>query len=122
MRYEKNLAENSDLVRALEQKSRETTVTLVYAAHDELHNSALVLKRIIEKNLKTSLSPGKKRECVIPQGIFVPHKMCSYRWADSAPRVQKKECFMPISFATGHVPQIQVRSKSIHRKLLPFMQ
>lgn len=60
MRYEKELAENSDLVRALEQKSRETTVTLVYAAHDELHNSALVLKRIIEKNLKTSLSPGKK--------------------------------------------------------------
>jgi len=54
------LKESTDLVRALEQKGREATVTLVYAAHDELHNSALVIKQIIEKNLKTSSSPGKK--------------------------------------------------------------
>lgn len=62
VRYEKELEGRPDLVRALEQKSRETTVTLVYAAHDELHNSALALKRIIEKNLKPDSSPGKKRE------------------------------------------------------------
>jgi uncharacterized protein YeaO (DUF488 family) len=47
--YEKELAENSSLVRMLKQKSRETTVTLVYAAHDIQHNSALVLKQFMEK-------------------------------------------------------------------------
>jgi len=62
VRYEKELEGKRDLVRALEQKSREATVTLVYAAHDELHNSALVLKRILEKNLKPGSSPGKTRE------------------------------------------------------------
>jgi len=53
-RYEKELAENSELVDILEQKSRETTVTRVYAAHDVRHNCAIVLKRIVEKNLKSS--------------------------------------------------------------------
>jgi uncharacterized protein YeaO (DUF488 family) len=62
VRYEKELEGKRDLVRALEQKSREATVTLVYSAHDELHNSALVLKRVLEKNLKTGSSPGKMRE------------------------------------------------------------
>jgi uncharacterized protein YeaO (DUF488 family) len=51
-RYEKELAENRELVNILEQKSRQTTVTLIYAAHDVRHNSAFVLKRIIEKNRK----------------------------------------------------------------------
>jgi uncharacterized protein YeaO (DUF488 family) len=54
VRYEKELAKKGKLVNILEQKSRETTVTLVYAAHDEWHNSALVLKRIIEKKLVSS--------------------------------------------------------------------
>ena len=49
-RYEKELVENRDLVKTLEQKSRETTVTLVFAAHDIQHNSALVLKQFMEKN------------------------------------------------------------------------
>src|SRR5512136_479689 len=49
-RYEKELAGNPDLVRSLEQKSRDTTLTLVYSAHDVRHNSALVLKQFIEKN------------------------------------------------------------------------
>ncbi len=50
VRYEKELVENSDIVKTLEQKSRETTVTLVYAARDIQHNSALVLKQFMEKN------------------------------------------------------------------------
>jgi uncharacterized protein YeaO (DUF488 family) len=54
VRYEKELAENSELIDILEQKSRETSVTLVYAAHDVRHNSASGLKRIIEEKLKSS--------------------------------------------------------------------
>jgi uncharacterized protein YeaO (DUF488 family) len=61
-RYEKELAENSELVSILEQKSRQTTVTLIYAAHDVRHNSAFVLKRIIEKNQKISEKRKKSGE------------------------------------------------------------
>jgi uncharacterized protein YeaO (DUF488 family) len=54
VRYEMELAEKGELINTLEQKSRETTITLVYAAHDVRHNSAIVLKRIIDKKLRTS--------------------------------------------------------------------
>lgn len=57
VRYEKELDKNRELVNILEQKSRQTTVTLVYAAHDVQHNSASVLKRIIEKNLLHQVGP-----------------------------------------------------------------
>jgi uncharacterized protein YeaO (DUF488 family) len=50
VRYEKELEKNGELVNFLEKKSRQTTVTLIYAAHDVHHNSAFVLKRFIEKN------------------------------------------------------------------------
>jgi uncharacterized protein YeaO (DUF488 family) len=58
-RYEKELDKNRELVNILEQKSRQTTVTLIYAAHDAGHNSAFVLKRIIEKN--RTISEKRKR-------------------------------------------------------------
>ena len=35
-------------IEALRRRARAETVTLVYAAHDEEHNSAVVLKRAIE--------------------------------------------------------------------------
>ena len=63
-RYEKELDENSELVNILEQKSRQTTVTLIYAAHDVRHNSAFVLKRIIEK--KRTISEKRKRSGEAP--------------------------------------------------------
>ena len=36
----------------LKQKEKEGTVTLVYASHDEEHNGALVLKRVLEQHKK----------------------------------------------------------------------
>jgi uncharacterized protein YeaO (DUF488 family) len=54
VRYEKELAQNVELFNILEQKSSETTVIRVFAAHDIRHNSASVLKRIIEEKLKNS--------------------------------------------------------------------
>jgi uncharacterized protein YeaO (DUF488 family) len=47
-RYRKELAERQDAVELLSQKGKEGTLTLVYAARDEEHNGALVLKRILE--------------------------------------------------------------------------
>ena len=47
-RYRKELRQRKDAVQVLQQKARGGTVTLVYAARDTEHNSALVLKRFLE--------------------------------------------------------------------------
>jgi len=47
-RYRKELREKKDVLERLRQKSKAHTVTLVYAARDEQHNEALVLKRVLE--------------------------------------------------------------------------
>jgi uncharacterized protein YeaO (DUF488 family) len=46
-RYRRELREKADAVRLLKQKAKEGPVTLVYAARDEEHNGALVLKRVL---------------------------------------------------------------------------
>ncbi len=46
-RYRQELREKKDAVQLLKQKGKEGTVTLVYAARDEDHNGALVLKRLL---------------------------------------------------------------------------
>jgi uncharacterized protein YeaO (DUF488 family) len=47
-RYQTELRHNPDLVKQLEYKAREGPMTLVYAARDEKHNEALVLKQFLE--------------------------------------------------------------------------
>lgn len=47
-RYQAELKQKKDAVNLLKQKSKEGTITLVYAARDEEHNSAVVLKEILE--------------------------------------------------------------------------
>lgn len=47
-RYRRELREKQDAVRLLKQKAKEGAVTLVYAARDEEHNGALVLKRVLD--------------------------------------------------------------------------
>lgn len=49
-RYRKELEEKEEAVRLLKQKGKDGTVTLVYAARDEKHNGALVLKRFLENH------------------------------------------------------------------------
>ena len=46
--YRKELREKKDALELLKRKSNAHTVTLVYAAPDEQHNEALVLKRVLE--------------------------------------------------------------------------
>jgi uncharacterized protein YeaO (DUF488 family) len=48
-RYLSELKKQDDLIKLLKQKAKEGTVTLIYAARDEEHNSALVLKQFLEK-------------------------------------------------------------------------
>lgn len=48
-RYRAELRENKVAVEQLKQKGEEGTVTLVYAARDEEHNSAVVLKKYLER-------------------------------------------------------------------------
>jgi uncharacterized protein YeaO (DUF488 family) len=47
-RYRDELADKEDALELLREKRREGTVTLVYAARDEEHNGALVLKSVLE--------------------------------------------------------------------------
>jgi uncharacterized protein YeaO (DUF488 family) len=47
-RYRQELRQKKDAVQLLRQKGKESTVTLVYAARDEDHNGALVLKRLLQ--------------------------------------------------------------------------
>jgi len=47
-RYQRELEGKNDLIILLKQKEREGTITLVYAARDEEHNSARVLKSFLE--------------------------------------------------------------------------
>ncbi len=48
-RYRKELGEKSDLIGKIRKKESERLVTLVYAAKDERHNNAVVLKEIIDQ-------------------------------------------------------------------------
>jgi uncharacterized protein YeaO (DUF488 family) len=43
-RYEAELKQHADLLDALRQRARKGTVTLLFAARDEAHNEAVVLK------------------------------------------------------------------------------
>ena len=47
-RYRAELEENTSDLNLLKEKSRGETITLVYAASDKEHNSALVLKKFLD--------------------------------------------------------------------------
>jgi len=51
-RYRKELKEQKDAIHLLKQKEKEETVTLIYAARDEEHNGALVLKEFLDHHAK----------------------------------------------------------------------
>ena len=48
-RYRKELKQKADQIKLLRRKAREGTITLIYAARDEVHNGALVLKQFLQK-------------------------------------------------------------------------
>ncbi len=48
-RYRVELEQNKDAVNLLKQKCKEGIITLVYAARDEKHNSAVALKQMLEQ-------------------------------------------------------------------------
>jgi len=48
-RYETELKSKDELVEMLKAKAGKGTITLLYAARDEKHNEALVLKKVVER-------------------------------------------------------------------------
>lgn len=48
-RYETELKNKAELVEMLKAKAGKGTITLLYAARDEEHNEALVLKDVLER-------------------------------------------------------------------------
>ena len=48
-RYQGELKQKDELIKLLKRKAKAGTITLIYAARDEDHNGALVLKRFIQR-------------------------------------------------------------------------
>jgi uncharacterized protein YeaO (DUF488 family) len=48
-RYRRELEAQAPLLKEIAQQARKETVTLLYAAHDEEHNNAVVLKELLAK-------------------------------------------------------------------------
>lgn len=46
-RYRMELRQNAPLLKQLRSLARKSRVTLVYSAHDEVHNDAIVLRNVI---------------------------------------------------------------------------
>ena len=49
-RYETEIKHKREVFTFLEEKAREGTITLIYAARDKEHNEALVLKQLLERD------------------------------------------------------------------------
>lgn len=49
-RYEKELKNNADKIEIIKSKAGAGTVTLLYAARDQKHNEAVVLKELLERS------------------------------------------------------------------------
>jgi uncharacterized protein YeaO (DUF488 family) len=47
-RYRRELREKAGALATLQEKSQNQTVTLLYAARDQQHNEAVILKRLLE--------------------------------------------------------------------------
>lgn len=61
-RYEQELrsADAKEILDELVQRAAREPVTLIYAAHDEEHNSAVVLAGVIERRLRAASSAGAR--------------------------------------------------------------
>ncbi|HEY8459325.1 MAG TPA: DUF488 domain-containing protein [Blastocatellia bacterium] len=49
-RYQKELKSKGDLIKLLKRKAKAGAITLIYAARDEEHNSAVALKQFLQKS------------------------------------------------------------------------
>ena len=50
--YRDELRNKHKSIKVLREKSEQGTVTLLHAAHDQKHNSALILKRFLEEAMR----------------------------------------------------------------------
>ncbi|MGA7488546.1 MAG: DUF488 domain-containing protein [Xanthobacteraceae bacterium] len=64
-RYRAEIAEHPEALAALESLARKGPVTLLFGAHDELHNNAVVLRELLTGRATTRTPPktaGKPRK------------------------------------------------------------
>ena len=59
-RYKHELREHADAVRALATLASRRRVTLVFSAHDEAHNDAVVLAGVIRSRMKRMSKPAHR--------------------------------------------------------------
>jgi uncharacterized protein YeaO (DUF488 family) len=64
LRYRRELRSEGarELIEELAERAQRGTVTLVYAAHDEMHNNAIVLREVIER--ARAVTGGRRRSRV----------------------------------------------------------
>jgi len=51
-RYRREMKEQADSLALLRKKAKAGTVTLLFAAHDEVHNNAVVLKSVLNRRAR----------------------------------------------------------------------
>jgi uncharacterized protein YeaO (DUF488 family) len=51
-RYRKEIKEQAEALALLKKKTKAETVTLLFAAHDEEHNNAVVLKSVLSRRTR----------------------------------------------------------------------
>jgi uncharacterized protein YeaO (DUF488 family) len=51
-RYRREMEEQADSLALLRKKAKAGTVTLLFAAHDEVHNNAVVLKSVLNRRAR----------------------------------------------------------------------
>jgi uncharacterized protein YeaO (DUF488 family) len=61
------------LLDELTRKAARETVTLIYSAHDEEHNNAVVLKTMIERRLRSASRKAPRRNERAPSRSHVAH-------------------------------------------------
>jgi uncharacterized protein YeaO (DUF488 family) len=74
-RYSQELLQQAEAVDELRELARDGTVTLVFAAHDEAHNDAVVLRDALlqPRNTKGSARAGARGTAHVRQNVSVRH-------------------------------------------------
>lgn len=85
-RYFAELAQNQEGLRPLSDAVKKGNVTLLYSAHDALHNNALALKEYLEEHVEGNMGGHEES----PRSLDQNKTIISVRSGESAPEAQSK--------------------------------
>lgn len=86
LRYFAELAENPEGLRPLFDAIKRGNVTLLYSAHDALHNNALALKKYLEEHMEGNMGGHEES----PRSLDQNKTIINVRSGESAPEGQSK--------------------------------